>query len=134
MDQKMILTVWKAAGKALLRASDGFWRGFVGRPGVGKTTAIREISRLLAEDLARRVVIVDTSNEIGGDGDIPHPAIGRARRMQVCLTYMHVLSMASMVPWLHAPLACMFLAHMHVLFSKFAAVWEGGTKNMQACR
>ncbi|PSC75743.1 nucleic acid-binding [Micractinium conductrix] len=55
----------------------------LGRPGVGKTTAIREISRLLADECQRRVVIVDTSNEIGGDGDIPHPGIGRARRMQV---------------------------------------------------
>jgi stage III sporulation protein SpoIIIAA len=57
---------------------------FMGRPGVGKTTAIRELSRLMADDLARRVVIVDTSNEIGGDGDVPHTGIGRARRMQVC--------------------------------------------------
>lgn len=56
---------------------------FMGRPGVGKTTAIRELSRLLADDLQRRVVIVDTSNEIGGDGDVPHAGIGRARRMQV---------------------------------------------------
>ncbi|KAF6260855.1 hypothetical protein COO60DRAFT_1294161 [Scenedesmus sp. NREL 46B-D3] len=56
---------------------------FMGRPGVGKTTAIRELSRLMADDLARRVVIVDTSNEIGGDGDVPHTGIGRARRMQV---------------------------------------------------
>eukprot|EP00775_Hariotina_reticulata_P010826 gene10824-10983_t len=56
---------------------------FMGRPGVGKTTAIRELSRLLADDLARRVVIVDTSNEIGGDGDVPHAGIGRARRMQM---------------------------------------------------
>ncbi len=55
----------------------------LGRPGVGKTTALREIARILADDLDKRVVIVDTSNEIGGDGDIPHPAIGRARRMQV---------------------------------------------------
>ena len=53
----------------------------LGRPGVGKTTMLREAARILAE--ARRVVIVDTSNEIGGDGDIPHPAVGRARRMQV---------------------------------------------------
>jgi stage III sporulation protein SpoIIIAA len=53
----------------------------LGRPGVGKTTMLREAARVLAEQ--RRVVIVDTSNEIGGDGDIPHPAIGRARRMQV---------------------------------------------------
>lgn len=53
----------------------------LGRPGVGKTTMLREMARVLAEK--RRVVIVDTSNEIGGDGDIPHPAVGRARRMQV---------------------------------------------------
>ncbi|MFP4122780.1 R3H domain-containing nucleic acid-binding protein [Coleofasciculus sp.] len=55
----------------------------LGRPGVGKTTALREIARVLADDLQKRVVIIDTSNEIAGDGDIPHPAIGRARRMQV---------------------------------------------------
>ncbi len=53
----------------------------LGRPGVGKTTMLREVARVLADK--KRVVIVDTSNEIGGDGDIPHPAIGRARRMQV---------------------------------------------------
>ncbi len=55
----------------------------MGRPGVGKTTALREIARVLADDLRKRVVVIDTSNEIAGDGDIPHPAIGRARRMQV---------------------------------------------------
>jgi len=55
----------------------------LGRPGVGKTTMLREVARVLADDLAKRVVIVDTSNEIAGDGDIPHPGIGRARRMQV---------------------------------------------------
>ncbi|YAF93752.1 MAG: R3H domain-containing nucleic acid-binding protein [Nodularia sp. CChRGM 3473] len=55
----------------------------LGRPGVGKTTALREIARVLADDLHKRVVIIDTSNEIAGDGDVPHPAIGRARRMQV---------------------------------------------------
>jgi stage III sporulation protein SpoIIIAA len=55
----------------------------MGRPGVGKTTALREIARVLADDLDKRVVVIDTSNEIAGDGDIPHPAIGRARRMQV---------------------------------------------------
>ncbi len=55
----------------------------LGRPGVGKTTALREIARVIADDLNKRVVIIDTSNEIAGDGDIPHPAIGRARRMQV---------------------------------------------------
>ena len=53
----------------------------LGRPGVGKTTLLREAARILAE--SKRVVVVDTSNEIAGDGDIPHPAIGRARRMQV---------------------------------------------------
>lgn len=55
----------------------------LGRPGVGKTTALREIARVLADDLNKRVIIIDTSNEIAGDGDIPHPAIGRSRRMQV---------------------------------------------------
>nr|YP_009237377.1 hypothetical protein [Wildemania schizophylla]AKS28424.1 hypothetical protein [Wildemania schizophylla] len=55
----------------------------LGRPGVGKTTAVREIARVLADEMEKRVVIIDTSNEIAGDGDIPHPAIGRARRMQV---------------------------------------------------
>ncbi len=55
----------------------------LGRPGVGKTTALREIGRVLADELEKRVVIIDTSNEIAGDGDVPHPAIGRARRMQV---------------------------------------------------
>jgi len=55
----------------------------LGRPGVGKTTMLREVARVLADDLRKRVIIVDTSNEIAGDGDIPHPAIGRARRMQV---------------------------------------------------
>lgn len=55
----------------------------LGRPGVGKTTALREIARVLADELNKRVVIIDTSNEIAGDGDIPHPAIGRSRRMQV---------------------------------------------------
>ncbi|MSQ27170.1 MAG: AAA family ATPase [Dehalococcoidia bacterium] len=62
------------SGKSLL---------LLGRPGVGKTTMLREVARVLAEDMRRRVIVVDTSNEIAGDGDIPHPAIGRARRMQV---------------------------------------------------
>ncbi|HEU0116651.1 MAG TPA: R3H domain-containing nucleic acid-binding protein, partial [Thermomicrobiales bacterium] len=55
----------------------------LGRPGVGKTTMLRESARVLADELRKRVIIVDTSNEIAGDGDIPHPGIGRARRMQV---------------------------------------------------
>jgi stage III sporulation protein SpoIIIAA len=55
----------------------------LGRPGVGKTTMLREIARVLADDVRKRVIIVDTSNEVAGDGDIPHPAIGHARRMQV---------------------------------------------------
>jgi len=62
------------AGKSLL---------LVGPPGVGKTTLLREAARVLADELRKRVIIVDTSNEIGGDGDIPHPGVGRARRMQV---------------------------------------------------
>lgn len=55
----------------------------LGRPGVGKTTKLREVARVLSDEFKKRVVIVDTSNEIAGDGDIPHPAIGHARRMQV---------------------------------------------------
>lgn len=55
----------------------------LGRPGVGKTTKLREMARVLADEVGKRVVIVDTSNEIAGDGDVPHPGIGSARRMQV---------------------------------------------------
>jgi stage III sporulation protein SpoIIIAA len=55
----------------------------LGKPGVGKTTMLREVARILSDEFKKRVVVVDTSNEIGGDGDIPHPGIGRARRMQV---------------------------------------------------
>lgn len=55
----------------------------LGRPGVGKTTKLREVARVLADEVEKRVIIVDTSNEIAGDGDVPHPGIGSARRMQV---------------------------------------------------
>src|SRR6266540_5619482 len=55
----------------------------LGRPGVGKTTKCREVARVLSTEFGKRVIVVDTSNEIAGDGDIPHPGIGRARRMQV---------------------------------------------------
>ncbi|WP_133715946.1 R3H domain-containing nucleic acid-binding protein [Methylocaldum gracile] len=55
----------------------------LGRPGVGKTTKLREVARVLADDFGKRVVVIDTSNEIAGDGDVPHPAIGSARRMMV---------------------------------------------------
>jgi len=58
----------------------------LGRPGVGKTTILRETARVLADEAKKRVVVVDTSNEIAGDGDVPHPAIGHARRMQVANT------------------------------------------------
>ncbi|MBX9690955.1 MAG: AAA family ATPase [Cyanobacteria bacterium] len=56
---------------------------FLGPPGVGKTTKLREMARVLADELGKRVIVIDTSNEVAGDGDVPHPAIGRARRMQV---------------------------------------------------
>lgn len=55
----------------------------LGRPGIGKTTMLREVARVLADDSKKRVIVVDTSNEIAGDGDIPHPGIGHSRRMQV---------------------------------------------------
>ena len=62
----------------------------LGKPGVGKTTIIREIARVLADELEKRVVIIDTSNEIAGDSDVPHSGIGRARRMQLAKTeYQH---------------------------------------------
>ncbi|MCI0364987.1 MAG: hypothetical protein L0219_14010, partial [Phycisphaerales bacterium] len=56
---------------------------FLGPPGVGKTTKLREMARVLADELGKRVIVIDTSNEIAGDGDVAHPAIGRSRRMQV---------------------------------------------------
>lgn len=62
------------SGKSLL---------LLGRPGIGKTTLLRESARVLSTELIKRVIIVDTSNEIGGDGDIAHPGIGASRRMQV---------------------------------------------------
>ena len=58
----------------------------LGKPGVGKTTAIREIARVLSDGMKKRVIIIDTSNEIAGDGDLPHPSIGKSRRMQVSST------------------------------------------------
>ena len=76
---------------------------FLGRPGVGKTTVIREMARVLSDELHKRVVIVDTSNEIGGDGDVPHPAIGGARRMQVPDPSQQHKVMVSMT---HSPPAC----------------------------
>jgi stage III sporulation protein SpoIIIAA len=69
-----IIEDYVSTGKSIL---------IMGRPGIGKTTMLREAARVLADDLGKRVVVVDTSNEIAGDGDIPHPAIGKARRMQV---------------------------------------------------
>jgi len=69
-----IIADFVETGKSLL---------IMGRPGIGKTTMLREAARVLGDDLDKRVVVVDTSNEIAGDGDIPHPAIGKARRMQV---------------------------------------------------
>jgi stage III sporulation protein SpoIIIAA len=69
-----IITDFVESGKSIL---------IMGRPGIGKTTMLREAARVLADEQGKRVVVVDTSNEIAGDGDIPHPAIGKARRMQV---------------------------------------------------
>jgi stage III sporulation protein SpoIIIAA len=69
-----IISDFVESGKSIL---------IMGRPGIGKTTMLREAARVLADEQGKRVVVVDTSNEIAGDGDIPHPAIGKARRMQV---------------------------------------------------
>jgi stage III sporulation protein SpoIIIAA len=76
-------SVQGSAGLARDLFEDGQSVLILGAPGVGKTTMLREAARILADEFNKRVVIVDTSNEIGGDGDIPHAAIGRARRMQV---------------------------------------------------
>ncbi|KAG0450739.1 hypothetical protein HPP92_026538 [Vanilla planifolia] len=75
---------------SLLRdlVKDGGSLLLIGPPGVGKTTIIRDIARILADDFRKRVIIVDTSNEIGGDGDIPHSGIGSARRLQVPISEM----------------------------------------------
>src|SRR5688572_26467526 len=76
-------SVQGSAGLARDLFEEGHSVLLLGAPGVGKTTMLREAARILADEFNKRVVIVDTSNEIGGDGDIPHAAIGRARRMQV---------------------------------------------------
>lgn len=73
-----------------------------------QTTAIREIARTLSDELHKRVVIVDTSNEIGGDGDVPHPAIGNARRMQVAdATRQHDVMVSTATTNTHALSTCM---------------------------
>ena len=46
-----------------------------------QTTILREVTRLLAKH--SDVMIVDSVNEIAGDGDVPHPCVGDARRMMV---------------------------------------------------
>jgi stage III sporulation protein SpoIIIAA len=79
--------VGRAVTGTIAMVRDLFGRGesvlLLGKPGVGKTTLLREAARVLADDLGKRVVVVDTSNEIAGDGDVPHPGIGGARRLQV---------------------------------------------------
>ena len=93
-----LIKAWLACGRVASRAKsrscggEGVRERAQGRPGVGKTTSVREIARLLSEEHQRRVVIVDTSNEIGGDGNIPHPGIGGARRMQARWRHKPVLA------------------------------------------
>jgi len=69
----------------------------LGKPGIGKTTIIREMARVLSDEMEKRVIIIDTSNEIAGDSDIPHPGIGRARRMQVAKTELQHQTMLEAV-------------------------------------
>mgnify|MGYP001397150151 CR=1 FL=1 len=69
----------------------------LGKPGIGKTTMLRELARISAEDLNKRVIIVDTSNEIAGDGDVAHYGIGNARRMQVASTHLQHKTMIEAV-------------------------------------
>jgi stage III sporulation protein SpoIIIAA len=100
-----VIGVTCRAGRAVFGAArvieDLLWSGrnilLVGRPGVGKTTMLRESARVLADEAKKRVVIVDTSNEIAGDADIPHSAIGRARRMQVSSPVMQHATMIEAV-------------------------------------
>jgi stage III sporulation protein SpoIIIAA len=90
---------------------------FLGRPGVGKTTVLREVSRLLADQFRRRVVIVDTSNEIAGDGDTPHPCIGLARRIQVPhRNEQHVI-------------LSFFNSHFHMYFDDFSCLDRDSTES-----
>ena len=89
--------------------------------GVGKTTAIRELARYLADEVQKRVVLVDTSNEIGGDGDIPHEGVGSARRMQVKNTFeqhkvmIEAVEVSQALPPVYPPLQlCKLLECMFV--------------------
>jgi stage III sporulation protein SpoIIIAA len=83
----LTLRVGRAVFGTIDLIRDLFYEGqsllLLGQPGSGKTTKLREIARILADDVGKRVIVIDTSNEIAGDGDVPHPAIGSARRMQV---------------------------------------------------
>ena len=97
--------------------------------GVGKTTAIREVSRLLAGAVGKRVVICDTSNEIGGDGDVPHPGIGRARRMQVVTAArQHEVMIEAVENHMPQVRACLCSALLQV-----ASVWHRTSTPCCAC-